>query len=421
MSSNIAVPLDVLGAYVWGLAVLSLFLPVMMWLVSMLAQSCGRAVDEKRGSRGGLTGWTVPFGALVLYVSYLLGRVILQVPGSPITDTAPPGIAASTWAKLPLLAPAATLFLVLVALQDAGRGLISMERLTSRKVVPGTKWIPTPKKEPVDLGWPLDLVHKQDCQARVAQTTIWKIYAKAPYAAMVCALIATSDAQYHRRWSATLAPGSSGLTATIVVLGALAVLSLILASGETMIPSRVRMQVDILRCLAEDPVETWCMGMSDPIGSHRAALNRIAKHLRSQARRLEYRTSVPPNAAILRGAARAIDEFTGGRQSLTSELPGRLRDILSHTAAILAGQKSPATLRALAIMVEVFDASGRPTPETATPVAGPLFRAGSAISRTVGQLSEFTKALLVFVMLAVFAVLWMRGQTGLSGLPDWKP
>ena len=443
MRAGVVVPLTVLGAYVWALMVLSLFLPAAMLLVSTLAQFPGLAARCRGGviraisrTLSGVCGqrygrflraqalWTIWLGICVLTWSYILAGVVLAVPFSPITVISLPGIRPLIWANAPFLAPILTLTLVRDVMRQAIPGTLPGAPLANRRITAGSRWLPTAKSAiPSRLQWPPDLVHVLDRRARVAQIAVWKIYAKAPGAALGSALITFVYAENDPQWSRDITPGSSAYTASLAILAALALLTMFFISWELMMPSKIRLQVDILRCLAEAPVEALSLGMVDPIGSHRAILNRIAKRLRSHARRLEARLPNPPIALLVRGAAHGIDAFTSSAQSLEpqQEPLAQLHEVLRHTAAVMAGQRSPKTLSALAQLVAAFDSAGRPNPELVVPASGRLARAGSAIYLAVDRLSTFTKALFVLVMLGVFIALLIQGHTHLGMLPVWKP
>jgi hypothetical protein len=243
--------------------------------------------------------------------------------------------------------------------------------------------------------------------------------------AIIGATIALVNAERDLNWNAGAdTPVTPTQIGTSIEFAVLCLLTLILATADFLVPSAIRVQLDMLRCLAEEPVEARSFGLVDPIGSHRSTLYDIARRLRSRARRIERRvpaTSPNPYAIMLRGAARAIDGFTAGGESLGSGLPAKLRDILTHTVATMAGPRSPKTRLHLAEMVEAFQKTGGPDPDLIVPVTHRISRAGSAIYAAADRMNSFVKALFGIVMVGVLIALLIKGRVAGAGLPIWKP
>jgi hypothetical protein len=373
--------------------------------------------------------------ALVLYFSYIMGLVLLlvaaaHVTGSVVTFARPGYISPSMWMILHLVAPAACFSLLRDVTMRAGRESLRERSLTAHAVKPGRRWRPenwsnSSRAATVNLRWPAHLVHVLDRRALIVQTTLWKLYRRAPVIAIIGAAIALINVERDLNWNAgavtSVTPTQIGTSIEGVVLG---LLTAAVASEDFLIPSAIRVQLDMLRCVAEEPVEALSFGLVDPIGSHRSTLYDIARRLALRAQRIERRvptTAANPYAIMLRGAARAINDFISGSDSLGSEIPAELREILTYTVATMAGPRSPMTRFRLAEMVAAFQNTGKPDSDLIVPVTGWISRAGSAIYGAIDRLSSFVKALFVIIMIGVFIALLIRGRVALTGLPIWKP
>jgi hypothetical protein len=400
-----------------------------------------RTIARASGGKRSLISWLVyaagPLiaAALVLYFSYIMGLALLlvaaaHVTGSVVTFARPGYIPPSGWMFLYLVTPAACLFLLRDVTMRAGRESLRARSLTAHAMKPGRrwrseKWTNSSRQETVNLRWPAHLVHVLDRRALIAQTTLWKLYRRAPVIAIIGAGICLINVERDLNWNAgagtSITPTQIGTSIEGVVL---ALLTAAVASDDFLIPSAIRVQLDMLQCLAEEPVEALSFGLIDPIGSHRSTLYGIARRLESRAQRIERRTpttAANPYAILLRGATRAINDFISGKDSLGSKIPAELREILTYTVATMAGPRSPRTRFRLAKMVAAFQKTGEPDSDLVVPVTGWISRAGSALYRATDRLSSFVKALFGIIMIGVFIALLIRGRVALTGLPIWRP
>lgn len=208
----------------------------------------------------------------------------------------------------------------------------------------------------------------------------------------------------------------------IVLFSVLSVLVCRRLAGQRASTRTIFMIIDCLGAAEQEPA--W--HQSDPLGTLRAALDRLAARLRSHARRAERRaalhTAVAPYPLVLRGVARSLDRFTAGRASISGRMPPQTTTMLRRTTGVLAGSGSHDTLRRLARSVRAYRADGTPDPQLVVRVPRWFIRWGAALPGKIEGTRRLLSTLAWLAVTALAIALFATGRLSLASIPTWvKP
>lgn len=101
-------------------------------------------------------------------------------------------------------------------------------------------------------------------------------------------------------------------------------------------------------------------GIQDPLGGQRESLAKAGDCLLRAARRVDSGSALHPVATILRGCAFYLRQHLASADSLATDVPSAVHDVLQAAEVLIAGPRQVSFYSQLARTVSAFDSNGNP-------------------------------------------------------------